>query len=110
VSELLNCPLCSGAAQKVEGCLDLLDLLRCPMKNQRSRLLRAGVRYDKTVRRRKGSLMAPVYKHKTRESADNEAARLARNNPGQSFYTLMPIRETSKRELAITEFTDEPIF
>jgi|GEM_PF-846865 len=31
---------------------------------------------------------APFHKHQSRESADKEAQRLARENPGQSFIVL----------------------
>lgn len=31
---------------------------------------------------------APTYTHETREAADKEAARLARQNPGQCFIVL----------------------
>lgn len=45
---------------------------------------------------------APEYRHDTRESAENEAKRLARFNPGIRFFVLETIAVAEKIEVQFT--------
>lgn len=50
----------------------------------------------------------PVYEHPSRSSAANEAERLARMNPGQDFFVLMPVSVTLRQDVVTRKFiTDE---
>lgn len=46
----------------------------------------------------------PKYKHSSVESAEAEAARLARCNPGQEFFVLRPVSSTEKSDLTVRRF------
>lgn len=46
---------------------------------------------------------SPTCKHPTRDSADHEAARLARLNPGQVFYVLEPVVHVIKSDVIFTD-------
>ena len=50
---------------------------------------------------------APKFKHSTIESAEKEAERLARENPGRNFYVVMPICEMKKADVTVQHFTYE---
>jgi len=52
---------------------------------------------------------APQYKHDSRKSAENEAERLARENPGQDFYVLMPVSRTVKSDVVTERFFDDEL-
>lgn len=52
---------------------------------------------------------APTVKHETQKSAENEAERLARLNPNQCFYVLMPTCEIKRNDLIITRFENEDV-
>ncbi len=45
---------------------------------------------------------APTVRHKTEESAINEARRLARNNPDVHFYVLAASHHVVKRDVDVT--------
>lgn len=49
-----------------------------------------------------GSL--PVKQHKSIISAENEAERLARDNPGTDFYVLIPASRSVERRVSIERF------
>ena len=47
---------------------------------------------------------APVHKHKSVIRAENEAERLARQNPGQCFYVLTPTAMAVEKRVTIVRF------
>lgn len=47
---------------------------------------------------------APRVKHETVTQAENEAERLARQNPGVEFYVLTPTARAVERRVTITRF------
>lgn len=49
---------------------------------------------------------APTVRHKTRESAIEEASRLARNNPGIEFFVMEAIKKVVKRDVDITHLVE----
>ncbi|MGH0004112.1 hypothetical protein ACQU0X_28910 [Pseudovibrio ascidiaceicola] len=54
----------------------------------------------------------PRYRHNTRRSADEEASRLARQNPGQEFFVLKAVGGSkaphpTAEQIKITSSTDE---
>lgn len=51
---------------------------------------------------------APTMRHKTRPSAVQEASRLARKSPGDSFFVLEAMQHVMKRDVDVTELHEEP--
>lgn len=51
---------------------------------------------------------APTLKQPSYVVAENEAKRLARSNPGQSFFVLAAVAEARKVEVGATRFTINP--
>lgn len=51
---------------------------------------------------------APTFQHKTRKSADDEARRLARLNPGETFIILEAVCAVTRREFDVKEFRRAP--
>lgn len=47
-------------------------------------------------------------KHVTRDQAESEAARLARINPGQVVYVLMPVSSCKMQDIVWERNTDLP--
>ena len=47
---------------------------------------------------------SPQYQHSSTHSAEAEAKRLARNNPGQEFYVLAPIAKLVKQDVEETRY------
>lgn len=45
---------------------------------------------------------SPVHRHKTEDSAINEAKRLARQNPDVQFFVLEAIHNVVKRDVDVT--------
>lgn len=45
---------------------------------------------------------APTMKHASRDDAEREAKRLARNNPGVQFYVLQTIAIAEKHDVSFT--------
>lgn len=46
----------------------------------------------------------PRFRHEWFGSAANEAARLARENPGQEFIVMQAVRSVKVMDLTVTEF------
>lgn len=46
----------------------------------------------------------PFVRHQSRDIAQGEAERLARNNPGQSFYVLASLSVSRKSDVETTHF------
>lgn len=46
---------------------------------------------------------SPSFRHPTRLSAESEAARLARLNPGATFYVLEPVCRVIKSDVIFTD-------
>jgi hypothetical protein len=46
----------------------------------------------------------PKHRHGTRESAEMEAARQARVNPGKKFYVLEPVCVAERQDVSITQY------
>jgi hypothetical protein len=56
---------------------------------------------------------APSRRHPSRAAASLEAERLARANPGQEFYVLVPLSLVTKNDIVRTTFdvsADEILF
>lgn len=51
---------------------------------------------------------APVYRHPTEKAARTEAERLARINPGQTFYVLQTVGKARKTDVEYTLIQDIP--
>lgn len=51
---------------------------------------------------------APTVKQASYASAESEAKRLARNNPGVSFFVLAAVAEAKKIDVGLTRFTINP--
>lgn len=47
---------------------------------------------------------SPRHKHNSITSAENEADRLARLNPGKEFFVLIPSSKTVERRVVIERF------
>ena len=56
---------------------------------------------------RSDGVFPPTYQHTYRDSAVNEAKRLARANPEQTFVVLMAETAFVKHDIAETRFIDE---
>jgi hypothetical protein len=52
---------------------------------------------------------APVHEHATRESAEREAERLARNNKGKKFFVTVPIAACCSNDVIWDRLPDEEI-
>lgn len=48
----------------------------------------------------------PTVHHTSRAQADHEAERLARSNPGDSFYVLEAVSITRKRDVEVVALRD----
>lgn len=53
---------------------------------------------------------SPTHKHPTQASAETEAERLARSNPGQTFHVLRLVGSCCKSDLVWLRATDEMPF
>lgn len=51
---------------------------------------------------------SPVYRHGSLKSAQAEAARLARNNPGEEFYVLATVGRCKAVDVIWTEIDELP--
>ena len=49
---------------------------------------------------------APKFKHATHESAETEATRLARENPGKEFYVIMPVTKAVRHDVVLERYVD----
>lgn len=49
----------------------------------------------------------PIYRHASQESAEIEAARLARLNPGCDFVILQALKIARKSDIQWTELADD---
>lgn len=51
---------------------------------------------------------APTMKQPSYSAAESEAKRLARANPGDSFFVLAAVAEAKKVDVGVTRFTINP--
>lgn len=51
----------------------------------------------------------PTMKHKTLESAKQEAERLARTVPGAVFYVVQPVSSATKNDVLVVEYDADHI-
>jgi hypothetical protein len=51
----------------------------------------------------------PAHMHGTEESARTEAARLARNWPGQEFFVLATVCMITKNDICVVEFDEDDL-